>query len=143
MARTYVLANGDLDLGRGLVVRARDVRIRVTTPGGPGGQHANRTLSRVIASVDIAHAPSLTERARDRLLTVIGPVAQAQSSGSRSQAQNRAYALERLATKMALALVEDPARRATKPTKSSVARRLDGKKRRAKLKANRHTREVD
>jgi len=143
VARACVLANGDLDLGQGTVVRARDVRVRATTSGGPGGQHANRTLSRVIASLDVAHAPSLGDRARARLLEVVGPHASAQSSGSRSQAQNRAYAVERLAHKLARALEEDPERRSTKPTKSSVARRLDKKKKHAKQKAERRVRDDD
>jgi ribosome-associated protein len=142
-ARPQLLANGDLDLGGGLVVRARDIRIRATTSGGPGGQHANRTLSRIVATLDVAHAASFTDSVRARLLDVIGPVVSASSSGSRSQAQNRVLALDRLAHKVAHALSEDPERRPTKPTRSSVTRRLGDKKKRAELKATRQTRDED
>jgi ribosome-associated protein len=142
-SRPQALANGDLNLGEGRLVRSRDIHVRATTSGGPGGQHANRTLSRIVVTIDIAHAPSFRPRDRARLLEIVGPAVSASSSGSRSQAHNKSLALDRLAHKLANALLEDPERRATKPTRSSVSRRLDDKKRRAELKTTRRTREDD
>jgi ribosome-associated protein len=132
-----------VDLGGGLVVPAREIQVRATTPGGPGGQHANRTMSRIVVSFDVAHAESLDERRRARLLAELGPVVSASASGSRSQAQNRLMALERLARRLAEALHEDPARRATRPTRASVGRRLEDKSHRSRVKSERRRRDDD
>ncbi len=143
MAYPEILASGDLRVAPRVVVPADELAVRVTTPGGPGGQHANRTQSRVIVTWSIVHSAALSERSRSVLLEAFGNSVSASASASRSQARNRQDALERLAAKIASALVERPSRRSTKPTRASVERRLNEKKLRARTKSTRRTRGDD
>jgi ribosome-associated protein len=126
-----------LHVRRGLDVPLSEIEWRATTPGGPGGQHANRTLSRVEVQFDVAASPTLGPRQRARLLQRLGPVVRASASDSRSQARNRERALERLAAKLADALKVEPARRPTKPTKRSQERRVESKRRHGEVKRRR------
>jgi ribosome-associated protein len=114
-----------------------EITWRATTSGGPGGQHANRTLSRVEVQFDVANSTSLGPRQRARLLERYGPVVRAAASDSRSQSRNRQLALDRLATRLAEGLRVDPARRATRPTKGSQIRRVEAKRRHAETKRQR------
>jgi ribosome-associated protein len=111
----------------------RDLRIRVDTAGGPGGQHANRTKSRVTVELDLRTA-SLDEPTRARLREVFGDVVRSTSSASRSQADNRRAAEARLGRRLAAALEEQAPRRPTKPSKGAVQRRLESKRRRSSVK---------
>jgi ribosome-associated protein len=120
-----------------LAIPLEEVEVRATTSGGPGGQHANRALTRVEARFDVAASPSLDERQRARLLESLGPVVRAVAGEERSQARNRAVALERLARRLAAALHVDAPRRPTRPTRGSTARRLEDKRRQAQRKAER------
>src|SRR5271165_7217317 len=129
-----VAAPDMLHVRRGLDVPLSEVAWRATTPGGPGGQHANRTLSRVEVQFDVAASATLGPRQRARLLERLGPVVRASASESRSQAQNRRLALERLAAKLDEGLRVQPARTPTRPTKGSQVRRVEEKRRRARTK---------
>lgn len=126
-------------MSRSLSLPMSEVQWRATTPGGPGGQHANKTSSRVEVRFDVVSSATLGPRQRARLLERIGPVVRATASDERSQARNRQIALERLATRIAAALRVDAPRRPTKPTKGSTERRLDDKRRRAEVKRRRRT----
>jgi len=130
---------GWLRVSRSLSLPMSEVQWRATTPGGPGGQHANKTSSRVEVRFDVVSSATLGPRQRARLLERIGPVVRATASDERSQARNRQIALERLATRIAAALRVDAPRRPTKPTKGSTERRLDDKRRRAEVKRRRRT----
>jgi len=114
-----------------------EVQWRATTPGGPGGQHANKTSSRVEVRFDVVRSATLGPRQRARLLDRIGPVVRATASDERSQARNRQIALERLAVRIAAALRVEAPRRPTKPTRGSMERRLEDKRRRADVKRRR------
>ena len=114
-----------------------EISWRATTSGGPGGQHANRTLSRVEVQFDVGASQTLGPRQRARLLERVGPVVRASASESRSQARNRELALQRLATKLDAGLRVQPARAPTRPTKSSQVRRVDAKRRRSAIKKRR------
>jgi ribosome-associated protein len=122
---------------RGLDIPLSEITWRATTPGGPGGQHANRTLSRVEVEFDVAASVALGPRQRARLLERLGPVVRASASESRSQARNRELALARLARRLDAGLRVEPVRTPTKPTKSSQVRRVEGKRRRADVKRGR------
>jgi ribosome-associated protein len=124
-----------------VLVDPGELVVRVDTPGGPGGQHANRTRSRVTVELHVAASRSLDAAQRARLIEVLGPVVRASSSTSRSQAENRAAAEERLVRRVESALHTQPPRGKTRPTRSSVERRLASKRRRADLKRQR--RELD
>jgi ribosome-associated protein len=132
-----VAAEETLHVHRGLDLPLSEISWRATTSGGPGGQHANRTFSRVEVQFDVGASPTLGPRQRARLLQRLGPVVRASASETRSQARNRELALARLATKLDAGLRVQPVRTPTRPTRSSKARRVDGKRRRAETKRQR------
>ena len=105
--------------------------------GGPGGQHANTSDTRVEVRFDVAGSPSLGPRQRARLLERLGPEVRAIAGDERSQARNRELARRRLAERLAEGLRVDAPRRATRPTKGSVQRRLETKRRQSARKADR------
>lgn len=111
-----------------------DLTVRVDTPGGPGGQHANRTKSRVTVELDLRVASSFDEATRARLREVFGDVVRATSSASRRQGDNRIAAEERLVRRLEAALQAHTPRTKTKPKRSAVERRLADKKRRSAVK---------
>jgi ribosome-associated protein len=132
------MSGGDvLHVRRGLDIPLSEITWRATTSGGPGGQHANRTLTRVEVQFDVATSAVLGPRQRARLLERLGPVVRASAAESRSQARNRELALGRLARRLDAALRVDPVRTPTKPTKSSQLRRVEAKRRRAEVKRGR------
>jgi ribosome-associated protein len=119
------------------VIRLDELEWRTTGSGGPGGQHANTSDTRVEVRFPIATSTSLAPRQRERLLERLGPVARATASDSRSQARNRDLALERLRSRLEEALRVDPPRRTTKPSKSAKEARLDSKRRQSARKQDR------
>ena len=112
---------------------------RFTTSGGPGGQHANRASTRVEVRFDVAGSPSLGPRQRARLLERLGPVVRVSAGEERSQARNRAVALDRLASRLAEALRVERPRVPTRPRAAAVAQRVEDKRRRGARKRERST----
>jgi ribosome-associated protein len=131
-----------LRVSRSLSIPYAELGWRVSPPGGPGGQHANKTSSRVEVRFDVTTASSLGPRQRARLLERIGPVVRATASDARSQARNRQLALERLRARIADALRTDPPRLPTAPTRTATKRRLEDKRRHSESK-RRRTEAVD
>jgi ribosome-associated protein len=121
----------------GLAIPVEEVELRFTPSGGPGGQHANRSNTRVEARFDVEASPSLGPRQRARLLDRLGPVVRVVADDERSQARNRALALERLRDRLAAALRVERPRRPTAPTRGAVERRLEAKRRQADRKRDR------
>jgi ribosome-associated protein len=119
------------------VIDADEIEWRFTASGGPGGQHANKASTRVEARFDIEAADSLTEIQRGLLTDKLGPVLVVVADDTRSQARNRAIALDRMRERLAAALIRPRPRRATKPSKGAKQRRLDDKKRRGETKRDR------
>jgi ribosome-associated protein len=113
---------------------------RFSGPGGPGGQHANRSNTRVEVRFDVEGSPSLTPSQRARLLDRFGPSVRVVAADTRSQARNRELALSRLRERLADALRTPRARRATAPTKAARRRRIEAKRRRGDLKRQRRMR---
>jgi len=113
---------------------------RYTTSGGPGGQHANRSSTRVEVRFDVGSSASLGPRQRARLLSRLGPVVRASAGEARSQARNRVVAMERLAARLAQGLALQRPRVPTRPTAAAAARRLDQKRRRSEIKRQRTSR---
>ncbi len=142
-ARPHVRGDGALVLGLRRVIPADEIGVRVTTSGGPGGQHANRSLTRVIVSFDVDASNVLSDADRARLLELYGPVVRSSAGRFRSQAANRAAALEQLARRLAAALAPQVPRKATRPTRASRERRLDDKRARSKVKDQRRRRDDD
>jgi ribosome-associated protein len=137
MSASRVLDDGSLFIRARLTIPSDEVVLRVTTSGGPGGQHANRSLTRVVASFHVIDSAVLSNADRELLIEKVGPVVRASASRFRSQGQNRGAALEQLTQKIAVALTRQTPRRATKPTKGSKIRRVDDKKARSRVKEQR------
>jgi ribosome-associated protein len=129
-----VTPSGHLRVTRTCSIPESELRIRFSRSGGPGGQHANTADTRVDVVFDVAASPSLGPVQRRRLLEKLGPEVRVTAADERSQARNRALALERLRTKLADALHVERPRRPTKPTRSSQERRLQEKRRRSDAK---------
>jgi len=129
--------DGSLSIRSRLTIPAEEVVLRVTTSGGPGGQHANRSLTRVVVSFDANASRTLSDAEKHVVSETLGPVVRSSASRFRSQRQNRAAALDQLAEKLARALAPRTPRRATKPTKGAKVRRVDEKKARGQLKVQR------
>jgi ribosome-associated protein len=127
--------DGDaLRVTRTCSIALRELEWSFSPSGGPGGQHANRAHTRAEVRFDVAASPSLGPRQRDRLLARLGPVVRVVADDERSQARNRAIALDRLRSRLAEALRVERVRRPTAPTPGSAARRLDAKRRRSEVK---------
>jgi ribosome-associated protein len=110
---------------------------KVSRSGGPGGQHANTSDSRVEVRFSVPDSAALGPRQRARLLERVGPVVRAVASDSRSQARNRDLALDRLARKLAAGLAVERPRRPSRPSLAARKERLDDKRRRAVRKRER------
>lgn len=111
--------------------------MRASRSSGPGGQHANVTASRVEASFDVHASATLTDVQRGRIVAKLGPLVTAVAQDERSQARNRELALQRLAKRLAAALVVPRQRRPTRPTAASRERRLAAKRLRTERKRER------
>jgi ribosome-associated protein len=135
--RPHVRDDGSLYIRSRLIIPSDEVTLRVTTSGGPGGQHANRSLTRVVASFNVEASVVLSPGDRALLLEKVGSVVRTSASRYRSQGQNRSAALEQLTEKIATALTRLAPRRATRPTKGSKIRRVDDKKARSRVKEQR------
>ena len=123
-----------IEINQSLVIPDAELDWKFTTSGGPGGQHANRSSTRVQLSWNIAESAVLSDSVRNRLQTKLGDVVRADVDDHRSQLRNKDTALERLADKVKAALIQQRKRRPTKPSKGSQRRRLDGKKRDSQTK---------
>lgn len=117
-----------LRLSDGIEIPAAEIAVRVSRSGGPGGQHANVTESRVEVSFDIASSTSLPEWARARMVERLGPRATAVAEDERSQLRNRELALQRLAERLSGALRRPAPRRPTRPSRAARERRLQAKR---------------
>jgi ribosome-associated protein len=126
-----------LAINRDLSIPLDEVVVQASRSSGPGGQHANKTESRIEASFDVASSTALDDVQKARVTARCGPVVRAVAQDARGQARNRALALERLAGRLARALEVPRTRRPTKPTKASRVRRLDAKRRDAQRKQDR------
>jgi len=112
---------------------------------GAGGQNVNKVASAVQLRFDAAHSSALPPGARERLLALRDHrisghgIVVIKAQQFRSQEQNKAAALERLAELVRRALVVPKVRRKTKPTRASQTRRLDNKVKHGRLKRERRT----
>jgi ribosome-associated protein len=112
-----------------LRIPEEELRWTFSGPGGPGGQHANTSNTRVTLVWDIENSVAPGPRQRALLLARLGPRVRVVSAGSRSQGRNREAALARLEARVAEALHVDPPRRPTRPSRGAKERRLQEKRR--------------
>ncbi len=134
---------GLLRVTRTCAVPLDELEWRTSRSGGPGGQHANTSDTRVEVRFDVAGSPSLGPRQRARLLERLGPEVRAVASDTRSQHRNRELALERLRSRLAVGLRVEPTRRPTRPSAAAKEARLGAKHRRSERKQSRRTPAAD
>ncbi|HEX2046058.1 MAG TPA: alternative ribosome rescue aminoacyl-tRNA hydrolase ArfB [Gaiellaceae bacterium] len=121
-------------VNRRLAIPLSEVELRFSRSSGPGGQHAQKTETRVEALFDVTASPTLSEGQKARIVRRAGPIVRAVAQEERSQWRNREIALERLGSSIADALRTQRPRRPTSPTAASRKRRLAGKRRRGDVK---------
>lgn len=133
----------DLKINGKVTIPAAELQWTTSRSGGPGGQHVNKTNSKVTLEWNIDSSSVLTDvkkaRIKSRLSNRITSdgVLKVSASGSRSQKANLEDARERLAALVREAMKVSKPRKKTKPSKRAKRRRLDGKKRRGDLKKSR------
>ena len=118
-----------------------EIAFRFSRSSGPGGQHAQKSSTRVEALFDVEGSEALSERERRLVLERLGPVVRAVAQDERSQVRNRELATERILEQLREAVRIRRPRKPTAPTAASRERRLDDKKRRGETKRLR--RELD
>ncbi len=111
-----------------------EIELRTSRSSGPGGQHAQKSETRVEAVFDVEASAALSAAEKRRVVARAGPVLRAVSQDERSQRRNRELAVERLLEQLRAALRVRRPRRPTLPTPASRERRLEEKKRRARVK---------
>ncbi|HKD31845.1 MAG TPA: alternative ribosome rescue aminoacyl-tRNA hydrolase ArfB [Gaiellaceae bacterium] len=124
---------------RSVSIPRSEIGFRYSRSSGPGGQHAQKSDTRVEATFDVEASAALTPVQKQRVITRAGPVLRAVAQDERSQWRNRELATERLVEALHEALRVPRKRRATKPSKAAVERRLEQKRRRGELKRQRRT----
>jgi ribosome-associated protein len=127
---------GDIVTPGGIVIPAGAVTWRFSRGTGPGGQGVNTTDSRVELVVDLGAlvAPDeVADRVREKLGDTLRIVARAE----RSQLRNREAALRRLTERLDAAARPRPRRTPTRPTRTAEQKRLEAKRRRSRVKAQR------
>ena len=123
-----------------LVIPDRELNESTSRSGGPGGQHVNKTETRVTLRWNIPASQALSERQRRLLLDRLGPrLSKAgdlilHADGSRSQADNKGEARNRLAEIVRSALHVAKKRKATRPSRGSKERRLKAKRKQSNNK---------
>ena len=139
----------DLEVTPSVVIPRTELTERATRSGGPGGQHVNTSSTRIELVWNIDQTTALDEMQRARVRERLGGRVDAEgnvrvvASDSRSQRRNRDEAEDKLAALIRRALAVPTPRRATRPTAASVAKRLDEKRRRSRVKAERRRRPPD
>lgn len=141
-------AMDDVQVTPSHIIPAAELVWRFDTSGGPGGQHANKSATRVEVRYDLARSDvfgpemrhdmleRLGSRARDGVVAVI-------VDESRSQYRNRVTARRRLAEVLAESMRTPPARRPTRPSRAARRRRSEAKRRRSETKRLRRRPDLD
>lgn len=138
-----------VQITRTVAVDDGELEFAFTRSGGPGGQHANTSSTKVELRWDVLGSAALTDQQRDLVVRRLGNrinsdgVLVLQASEYRSQTRNREAVLARFRALLADALRVQTSRRPTKPTKAARRRRLDAKRRRAQTKSLRQTPPMD
>lgn len=126
-----------------------ELEFRASRAGGPGGQHVNRSATRIEALWNVARSRAVSGEERARILSKLASridgtgTLRVVAAERRSQLQNRLAAAERLRELVAEALREPKPRRKTKPPRGAVENRIAAKQHRSDLKRERRHREEE
>ena len=126
--------SGSIDIGHGISIPLDEIEIRASRSGGPGGQHANKTASRIEAVFDVRGSRTLDDSQKARIAARLGPRVAAVAQDARGQARNREIAIERLRRRLADAAAPRKRRRPTGPGRAARERRLESQRRQSERK---------
>lgn len=120
-----------------------ELSYKAVKSSGPGGQHVNKTASKIILTFDLQNSSALSEEEKERLqnklssrITNSGEII-LESGETRSQHRNKELVTERFAEMITKALKKEKPRKKTKPTKAAKLKRLREKKILSDKKENR------
>ena len=116
------------------MVPRSEIELRTSRSSGPGGQHAQKSETRVEALFDVEASSALSDAQKRRVVAKAGPVLRAIAQDERSQLRNKELATERVIESLREALRVPRRRVPTKPSAASRERRLEQKKRRGQVK---------
>src|SRR5436305_14535941 len=119
---------------RSVVLPLAEIQLRTSRSSGPGGQHAQKSETRVEAVFDVESSNALSDAQKRRVIAKSGPVLRAVAQDERSQLRNKELAIERVMESLREALRVPRHRVPTKPSAASRERRLEQKKRRGRVK---------
>jgi ribosome-associated protein len=119
---------------RSVSIPRSEIELRFSRSSGPGGQHAQKSDTRVEATFDVEASSALSDVQKRRVVARAGPILRAVAQDERSQWRNRELATTRLVESLREALRVPRRRRPTKPTPQSRERRLEQKRRRGEVK---------
>ena len=119
---------------RSVVLPRSEIELRTSRSSGPGGQHAQKSETRVEAVFDVEASNALSDTQKRRVVAKAGPVLRAIAQDERSQLRNKDLATERLVESLREALRVPRRRVPTKPSAASRERRIEQKKRRSQVK---------
>jgi len=119
---------------RSVAIPVAEIQLRFSRSSGPGGQHAQKSESRVEAVFEVEASSGLTPAQKGRVVARAGPVLRAVAQDERSQWRNRELAVERVVAALREALRVERRRVPTKPSAAARERRLEEKRRRGERK---------
>ena len=135
----------DLPIKNGIVIPGHELSITTSRAGGPGGQHVNKTNTRISVRFNIVQSTAFTDEQKKQILqklagklTTEGEII-IHNSSSRSQAHNKKAALEQLAYELKKALQVTKKRMKTHISKQAQEQRIQDKKKHSQLKKSRKT----
>src|SRR5262249_25554540 len=133
-SRIAAMDGESIRVTRSVVLPLSEIELRYSRSSGPGGQHAQKSETRVEALFDVEASTALSENQKRRVVARAGPMLRAVAQDERSQLRNRELAVERLVEQLRRALKVERARVATKPPATSREHRLEQKRRRGETK---------
>jgi ribosome-associated protein len=128
------MSGESIQVTRSVTIPRSEIELRFSRSSGPGGQHAQKSDTRVEATFDVEDSAALSEAQKRRVIAKAGPVLRAVAQDERSQWRNRELATERLVEGLQEALRVPRKRKPTKPSKAAKERRLEAKRRRGQVK---------
>jgi ribosome-associated protein len=131
----HAMERESIRVTRSVLLPVSEIVIRVSRSSGPGGQHAQKSSTRVEAMLDVEASEALSEVQKRRVIARAGPILRAVAQDERSQLRNRELAVERLVEKLRAALAVPRRRVPTQPTAKGREQRLESKRRRSRTKA--------